>query len=46
MPGVCPFCEERIRPTSAGEPSEHTGIATVWICPLCEKILGVSEWMD
>lgn len=46
MPGICPFCEERITPVAGGEPGDHAGIATVWICPLCERILGVSEWMD
>lgn len=46
MPGICPFCEERIIPKSGGEPADHGGIATVWICPTCEKILGISEWMD
>lgn len=46
MPGKCPYCEEEISPVSGGEPQEHSGVATVWICPVCEKILGVSEWLD
>lgn len=46
MTGKCPYCEEEITPVSGGEPQDHSGIATVWICPICEKILSVSEWMD
>lgn len=43
--GVCPSCEERITPIGGGEPETHGGVATVWICPECETILGISEWM-
>jgi uncharacterized protein with PIN domain len=46
MAGRCPHCEEEITPVSAGEPQDHTGVATVWTCPVCNKILAVSEWMD
>lgn len=46
MPGRCPYCEEEISPVSGGEPQGHSGVSTVWICPVCEKILGVTEWMD
>ncbi len=45
MAGICPNCGERITPAPGGEPRDHSGVATVWVCPLCEVILGVSEWM-
>jgi hypothetical protein len=46
MTGKCPHCEEEITPVGGGEPQGHSGVATVWVCPICETILGVTEWMD
>ncbi|MEF8776654.1 MAG: hypothetical protein V5A43_09175 [Haloarculaceae archaeon] len=46
MAAKCPYCEEEITPVGAGEPQGHSGVATVWICPVWEKILGVTEQMD
>lgn len=45
MSGTCPYCDEEVDPVRGGEPQDHAGIATVWICPVCERILGISEWM-
>ena len=45
MPGNCPHCGEEVTPEYGGEPADHGGVASVWICPECETILGVSEWM-
>ena len=46
MTGRCPHCEEEVTPRNGGEPGEHSGVATVWVCPVCDTILGISEWMD
>lgn len=46
MPGTCPYCDEEVTPHAGGEPQGHAGVATVWICPVCNKILGITEWLD
>lgn len=43
--GRCPHCDEEVTPENAGEPKDHGGVASVWVCPECDAILGVSEWM-